>query len=59
MRLLMLMLKGQNFGTTFNGNKVNIYKSLQDGERFVGLGEALGNPRQERQRCYIKQYRQL
>ncbi|HEX5150544.1 MAG TPA: glycoside hydrolase family 31 protein [Parafilimonas sp.] len=34
---------GQNFGTTFNGNKVNIYKKLQEGERFVGLGEALGN----------------
>jgi len=33
----------ENFGTTFNGNKVNIYKKIQDGERFIGLGEALGN----------------
>jgi len=34
---------GENFGTTFNGDKISIYKKLQDGERFVGLGEALGN----------------
>jgi alpha-glucosidase len=34
---------GENFGTTFNGDKVSIYKKLKDGERFVGLGEALGN----------------
>ena len=30
-------------GTIFSGNKVSSYKKLQDGERFVGLGEALGN----------------
>lgn len=34
---------GEAFGTGFNGNKVTSYKKLQDGERFVGLGEALGN----------------
>ncbi len=36
-------VKGQGFGTTFTGNKVTVYKKLQPGERFVGLGEALGN----------------
>jgi alpha-glucosidase len=25
------------------GEKVSTYKKLQDGERFVGLGEVLGN----------------
>jgi len=30
-------------GTIFSGNKVSSYKKLQDGEHFVGLGEALGN----------------
>jgi len=35
--------KGDAFGTTFIGNKINLYKNLQQGERFVGLGEALGN----------------
>lgn len=34
---------GEGFGTTFLGDKVSIYKQLQEGERFVGLGEALGN----------------
>lgn len=34
---------GDAFGTTFIGDKVNSYKKLHDGERFVGLGEALGN----------------
>jgi len=34
---------GQSFGTTFIGDKVTTYKKLQDGERFVGLGETLGN----------------
>lgn len=33
---------GKGFGTTFFGNKVSVYKKLQDGEKFVGLGEALG-----------------
>lgn len=36
-------VSGQGFGTTFIGNKISIYKKLQEGERFVGLGEALGN----------------
>lgn len=34
---------GEAFGTSFHGNKVTIYKTLQEGERFAGLGEALGN----------------
>ena len=49
-------VEGQNFGTTFNGNKVNIYKTLQNGERFVGLGEALGNLDRGGQWCYVKQH---
>jgi len=36
-------MPGADFGTVFNGNKVTAYKVLQEGERFVGLGEALGN----------------
>jgi alpha-glucosidase len=36
-------MPGEGFGTTFIGNKVSSYKKLQDGERFVGLGEVLGN----------------
>jgi alpha-glucosidase len=36
-------VKGAGFGTTFIGDKVSVYKKLQDGERFVGMGEALGN----------------
>jgi alpha-glucosidase len=36
-------MPGRGFGTTFIGNKVSSYKKLQEGERFVGLGEALGN----------------
>ena len=34
---------GNGFGTSFTGDKVSIYKKLQEGERFVGMGEALGN----------------
>lgn len=34
---------GAGFGTSFLGNKVSTYKKLQDGERFVGLGEVLGS----------------
>jgi alpha-glucosidase len=34
---------GPGFGTTFIGDKVSVYKRLQEGERFVGLGESLGN----------------
>ena len=36
-------VKGDGFGTTFIGDKVSVYKNLQQGERFVGMGEALGN----------------
>lgn len=36
-------IKGAAFGTSFVGDKVSVYKKLQQGERFVGLGEALGN----------------
>lgn len=36
-------VKGNGFGTTFIGDKVSVYKKLQEGERFVGMGEALGN----------------
>jgi alpha-glucosidase len=36
-------VKGSCFGTTFIGDKVSVYKYLQEGERFVGMGEALGN----------------
>lgn len=34
---------GEAFGTCFNGSKITSYKKLQEGERFVGLGEVLGN----------------
>lgn len=34
---------GESFGTAFAGSRVNSYKKLQEGERFVGLGEVLGN----------------
>jgi alpha-glucosidase len=34
---------GKGLGTTFTGEKVTVYKSLQQGERFIGLGEELGN----------------
>lgn len=34
---------GQGFATGFIGNRSTIYKKLQPGERFVGLGEVLGN----------------
>ena len=30
------------FGTSWNGEQVTTYKRLQDGERFVGLGEKTG-----------------
>lgn len=36
-------VKGDCFGTTFIGDKVSVYKKIQQGERFVGMGEALGN----------------
>ena len=34
---------GEGFGYSFNGNRTNLYKILQPGERFTGLGEVLGN----------------
>ncbi len=36
-------VQGDCFGTSFSGDKVTVYKTMQEGERFVGLGEALGN----------------
>ncbi|MBK5720850.1 DUF5110 domain-containing protein [Dysgonomonas sp. Marseille-P4677] len=36
-------MRGKYFGTTFYGNKPTNYKITQKGERFVGLGEVLGN----------------
>jgi alpha-glucosidase len=34
---------GRGFATSFLNGKVTSYKHLQEGERFIGLGEALGN----------------
>lgn len=34
---------GAGFGTSFIGGRSTLYKVLQPGERFVGLGEVLGN----------------
>ena len=34
---------GEGFVTTFQGNKTTIYKKIFPDERFVGLGEALGD----------------
>ncbi len=36
-------VEGDCFGTTFIGNKVSVYKKMQEGERFIGMGEALGD----------------
>ncbi|HEU4925120.1 MAG TPA: TIM-barrel domain-containing protein, partial [Burkholderiales bacterium] len=36
-------LPGQELGITVEGRKVTAYKRLQDGERFIGMGEELGN----------------
>lgn len=36
-------VEGKGFGTSFIGNRSTLYKKLQPGERFVGLGEVLGN----------------
>lgn len=36
-------IEGQGFGTSFIGNRSTLYKKMQPGERFVGLGEVLGN----------------
>ncbi|MFZ4056608.1 MAG: glycoside hydrolase family 31 protein [Ferruginibacter sp.] len=34
---------GNGLGTNFIGQRSNLYKKLQPGERFIGLGEVLGN----------------
>ena len=36
-------LTGKGLGTQILGNKITVYKKLQEGEKFVGLGEQLGN----------------
>jgi alpha-glucosidase len=36
-------LPGRELGITTIGRKLTVYKRLQDGERFIGMGEALGN----------------
>ena len=36
-------LPGKELGITLEGRKVTVYKRLQDGERFIGMGEQLGN----------------
>ncbi len=36
-------VKGSGFGTSYLGDKISVYKKMQDGERFIGMGEALGN----------------
>lgn len=39
------------FGTSWLGEEVTTYKSLQDGERFIGLGEKTGNLDRRGQAC--------
>jgi len=34
---------GEGFGTSFIGKRSTLYKKMQPGERFIGLGEVLGN----------------
>jgi alpha-glucosidase len=36
-------LPGNGMGITFLGNKLSVYKTLQPGERFMGMGEQLGD----------------
>ena len=36
-------LRGRELGITTIGRKLTIYKRLQEAERFIGMGEALGN----------------
>jgi alpha-glucosidase len=36
-------LPGAGMGITFTGNKVTVYKRLQPDERFIGMGEQLGD----------------
>lgn len=35
-------MPGLGFGTSWMGNKLSVYKKIQEGERFLGLGEVLG-----------------
>lgn len=35
-------MPGTGFGTSWLGDKVSLYKKMQEGERFLGLGEVLG-----------------
>src|SRR3982751_650535 len=34
--------KDDTFGTSWNGDQVTTYKKIQEGERFIGLGEKTG-----------------
>ncbi len=36
-------MPGAALGTAFMGDKVTVYRKMQEGERFIGLGEALGD----------------
>ncbi len=36
-------MSGKGMATVFEGHKVTTYRKLQAGERFVGMGESLGN----------------
>lgn len=36
-------LPGKELGMTLNGRKLTVYKRLQSDERFIGMGEQLGN----------------
>jgi alpha-glucosidase len=36
-------LPGKELGMTLTGNKITVYKRLQSDERFIGMGEQLGN----------------
>jgi alpha-glucosidase len=36
-------MPGKGMATVFDGHKVTTYRKLQTGERFVGMGESLGN----------------
>jgi alpha-glucosidase len=36
-------MPGKGMGTTFIGDRTTVYKKLQPGERFVGMGESLGD----------------
>jgi len=42
----------KGLGTSWNGQQVSAYKHLQDGERFIGLGEKVG-PLDRRGRGYV------